>query len=116
MAVGRSGYYAWLNRKTSASQTRREQLELKIAAIYKKSRKHYGSPRIHQELKSSGECIGKNLVAKIMRNKGLRALSKRKFRQTTDSKHAFPIADNILDRNFSPEAPNRAWVGDISVP
>ena len=55
-----------------------------------------------------------NFVARLMREAGIAAKTKRKFRQTTDSNHALPVAANVLDRQFDPEEPNESWVADIT--
>ena len=78
--------------------------------------KSYGSPRMQQELVARGHDVSENTVAKLMRDHGLRAASSRKFRVTTDSRHSLPVAENVLDRQFEQEAPDRVWLADISVP
>jgi transposase InsO family protein len=75
----------------------------------------YGSPRIHQELQKLGIACCKNTVAKLMRNEGIRARSKRKFRvSTTDSKHDFPIATNRLNQQFTAQKLNQVWLTDFT--
>jgi len=104
-----------LQREPSKRQKDNERLKVEIRAVHKKSRKTYGSPRIHDDLKDSGLVVGKNRVARLMREDGIKGSMPKKFRRTTDSKHDRPIADNLLDRKFDQiDAPNRVWVGDIT--
>lgn len=112
--VSRSGFYAWKTRPEPAKRTQDAQLAIEIAGAHKRSRGIYGSPRVHQDLKARGLRVGKKRVERLMRENGLRGRSKRRFCFTTDSKHALPIAPNVLDRCFETDAPNRAWVGDVT--
>ena len=115
LRISRSGYHAWTRRPPSARQRRREALAARIRQIHQAHRGVYGSPRIHQVLKAEGVRVCENTVAKIMRELGLRAKGKRRFvPRTTDSAHGEPIAANVLDRQFTAEAPNRRWVADIT--
>ena len=90
------------------------QLKQKIEQLYQKSRKRYGSPRIHQKLLREGYAIGKKRVERLMSEMNIQAVAKRKYKATTDSTHHKPVADNLLDRNFTPEKPNTSWVADIT--
>jgi transposase InsO family protein len=112
--VSRSRYYEWSKNRKSKRAQEDEELLIKIREIYKKRKGKYGSPRIHCDLKDMGYCVGRNRVARIMRENGIVAKTKRRFRVTTDSNHNFPIADNLLERNFHIDTPDRVWVGDIS--
>ena len=87
---------------------------VKIKTIHRKSRRTYGSPRIHDELKAKGIECGENRVARLMRAHDIRAKQTRRFKATTNSKHDFPVAENLLDRQFSPERPDQAWAADIT--
>jgi transposase InsO family protein len=89
-------------------------LKQKIRKIYQKSRKTYGSPRIHQKLLQEGCLIGKKRVIRLMQEIGIQAVAKRKYKVTTDSAHAKPVAKNYLNRQFSPDKPNTSWVADIT--
>jgi putative transposase len=108
------GYYAWRNRDRSASQKRRDQLLAEIRAIHDRVRGRYGSPRMQAELVASGHSCCVNTVARIMRQAGIAAKTQCRFRHTTDSDHPFPVADNVLDRQFDPPRRNEAWVADIT--
>jgi putative transposase len=65
---------------------------------------------VHRQLRAKGRCIAKKRVERLMREEGIVARKKRRFRRTTDSNHPHPIAPNVLERNFHVELPNTAWV------
>ena len=111
--IGRSSYYTWKNRSKSMRDKENESLVFKIKLAHGKSRKTYGSPRITAELRASGLRCGKNRVARLMRENGIMAKTRRRFKITTDSKHNLPIAPNLLDQEFTADAPNKTWTGDI---
>ncbi len=112
--VSRSGYYAWLRRPESQRKIEDKVLSEVIKEIHKESRGEYGSPKIHQELRRRGIRCGRKRVARLMRKDGLKAKTIRKFKATTNSKHDLPVAANLLNRDFSPVEPNKAWVADIT--
>ncbi len=85
-----------------------------MKAIHAEVKGAYGSRRMHRELQARGHRIGLARVERLMRDNGIRARHKRRYKATTDSKHSMPVADNLLQRNFTPEAPNRVWTGDIT--
>lgn len=114
LGVSRSGYYAWRERQPSAADVRREELTEEVKGIHAEMKGRYGSPRIHAELVARGHACCVNFVAKLMQQAGVAAKTKRKFRQTTDSNHALPVAENVLDRQFEPEEPNESWCADIT--
>jgi putative transposase len=114
LQVSPSGYYSWLVRPPSFQEERREALLVLIRGVHAGAKRRYGSPRIHAALEGRGEGCSVNTVAKIMRDNDIRAKTARKFRCTTDSNHRLPVADNVLDRQFDPEAPNEKWVADIT--
>ena len=114
LGVSRSGFYAWLARKPSAAEVRREELTAEVKEIHAEVKGRYGSPRIHAELVGRGHECGVNFVTKVMQEAGIAAKTKRKFRPTTDSNHTLPVAQNILDREFNPEEPNTSWVADVT--
>jgi len=91
-----------------------QRLDAEIREIYDGSKGRYGSPKITQELRDRGRKVSKNRVAKRMRKAGLRSKIRRKYRVTTDSKHHFPLAPNLLDRNFTAQVPDTVWVSDIT--
>jgi putative transposase len=115
LEVSRSGYYAWQDRPQSGQGQRRTALAAKIRVVHADHRGVYGSPRVWKALQAAGETVSQNMVAKVMRAQGLRGKVKRKFvPRTTDSAHAQPIAPNVLDRQFTADAPDRKWAGDIT--
>jgi putative transposase len=85
-----------------------------VKQIHEDVKGRYGSPRIHAELVARGRVCCVNFVAKLMREAGIAAKTKRKFRPTTDSNHALPVAENLLDRQFDPGEPNASWCADIT--
>ena len=114
LKVSPSSYYAWLNRKPGQHELRDAELLLEIKQIFEEKRKLYGSPRIYKVLRRTNNICSRKRVARLMRENGLVARQKRKFRVTTDSSHDFPVSPNLLKRNFSVNSPNRIWVSDIS--
>jgi transposase InsO family protein len=114
LGVSRAGFYAWSTRATSTRAKADELLAVQIAAVHTKSKRRYGSPRVHRMLRKNGVRVGKKRVERLMRTKGLVARQKRRFRRTTDSNHTNPIAPNVLARDFEPEAVNQAWAGDVT--
>ncbi len=114
LQVSPGGYYTWRDRPASACRQRRQTLVVEIQAIHQQFKERYGSPRIYKELRARGLDCCVNTVAKLMRQQGIAAKTKRKFRSTTDSDHDRPVAENILDRQFEPTAVNQVWVADIT--
>ena len=122
LGVSASGYFEhWRradeNRPTRPGARKRisnEALLANINAIHAEFKQEYGWPRMWKELLIRGIRVGKERVQKLMQRHGIKARGKKKFVVTTDSKHNLPIAPNLLERNFSPEAPNRVWSSDIT--
>ena len=114
LAVSSSGYYESLKRSPSQREHDNAEIDNKIVSIYTQHRGRYGAPRIHKELEAMGDQAGKNKIARRMQRLGLRALAKRKWKATTDSKHIFPVAENLLNREFNASAPNQKWVTDVT--
>jgi len=115
LEVARSAYYAWRDQRTHRASRGDTELLVHIKAIHRHHKERYGAPRITAELRSQGFIVNHKRVARLMRENGIVGRPKRKFRgTTTDSEHAEPIAPNVLDREFSVAAPNRAVVGDIT--
>jgi putative transposase len=113
MAVSVSGYYAWKVRKPSLHQCCDVVLAANIRARFATSNQTYGAPRMHAELCEEGLSVGRHRVARLMRENGLKAHQKRRFKKTTDSCHDCPIAFNILDQNFACDGPDQKWGADI---
>ena len=114
MGVSSSGFYASQRRPTSPRAMSDAALSVQILASHEASQQTYGSPRIREDLIGLGQRVGRNRITRIMRERQLKVRTRRKFRVTTDSKHKFPIAPNVLQRDFTAAAPNEAWVTDIS--
>jgi putative transposase len=115
LEVSVSGYRAWKRGGQRRQQrlTDAQLLEL-IRAIHAQFKGAYGSPRMVDELRGRGFPASKARVERLMRAHGIRARHKRRYQATTDSKHSLPVAENLLDRNFRPEAPNRVWTADLT--
>lgn len=112
--VSPSGYYASRKRPASPRSLRNAELDARIRAAHTASKGRYGSPRVHAELRENGEKVGRKRVARLMREGGIAGRMRRRFRATTDSNHPFPIARNILARDFTAARPNEVWVTDIT--
>lgn len=114
LGVSVSGYYAWRSRPPSQHQQTDGMLLKAIQAARQAGRGLYGSPRIHAALRQEGLCCSRKRIARLMRQHGLQSRRRPKRRvRTTDSRHNRPVAPNLLQRDFSADAPNEKWVGDI---
>ena len=119
LEVSASGYFNWLRRRESghggpARRHSDEALLAHIRAIHAEVKGEYGWPRMHKELLARGIRVGKDRVRKLMQQHGIKARTKRKFVVTTDSRHSLPVAPDLVQRRFNPEAPNQLWSGDIT--
>ena len=114
LEVSPSGYYAWRSRPESGRHAANRTLSGQIQAVHTHSRGTYGRRRIHAQLGAQGTLWSRNRVARLMRQQGLQARPRRRFRITTDSRHHFPVAPNLLARDFSVSAPDQVWVSDLT--
>jgi transposase InsO family protein len=115
LEVSVSGYYAWRRRKPSPREAANAWLVEQIRRVHRASRQCYGSPRVQAALRQEGIRCNHKRVARLMRQDGLQGCQRRRKRpRTTQSKHEWPVADNLLARDFTAEAPNQKWLGDIS--
>jgi putative transposase len=114
LEVSRSGFYAWCRRSPSNHSKLDAILAEEVRALHVGSRHTYGSPRVHRSLRARGVRVGRKRVARLMKASGIFAKRRRKFKTTTDSKHANPIAPDLLRRNFQVDAPNKVWVTDVT--
>jgi len=114
MEVSRSGYYAWIKRPESSRKIQDRELVKEIRKVHKISRGTYGSPRITRALKKKGIVCGKNRVARLMHDNGITGKTKRKYKATTNSKHNYPVAENLINQNFNIDRPNQIWAADIT--
>jgi putative transposase len=114
LGVSRSGFYAWKGRPAAPRAVEDASLVIEIKAAHEAGRGNYGSPRVHHELRAKGRRVSRKRVERLMRQHGIVARKKRRFRRTTDSNHPDPIAPNVLARDFDAELPNTAWVTDVT--
>jgi putative transposase len=114
LGVSQSGSFAWRSRPASCHQREDLVLLAHIRSAFARSHGTYGSPRMTRELQDDGLSVGRRRTARLMRENGLKARQTRRFKRTTDSHHAFPVAPNLLEQNFSAERPNQKWAADIS--
>ncbi len=119
LEVSASGYFTWARQHKSKRtgppvRYSDEALLVHMRAIHAEVKQEYGWPRMHKELLARGIRVGKERVRRLMHQHGIRAKTKRKFVVTTDSKHNLPVAPDLVQRKFNPEAPNQLWSGDIT--
>jgi transposase InsO family protein len=109
LSVSPSGYYAWRNRKPSARWQACAELDAQVRQMFEQRRGREGAPRLSRRL-------GRNRrqVAQSLRRQGFRAKAARKFKATTNAKHSLPVAENLLQQNFTAQQPNQVWVSDIT--
>lgn len=114
LEVSRSGFYGWLRRHGEEISPHKAELMSQIQEVFAKFRKRYGSPRVWRELKAMGIKVSRSTVEKLMKEMGLRARARKRFRSTTDSQHNRPIAPNLLERNFNFTTIDAVWLSDIT--
>jgi putative transposase len=115
LGVSPAGYYAWRSRPESERSSANRDLVDEIKRVHRNTSGRYGSPRIHAELKAQGHGVSRGRIERLMRHHGIRAITAPTRRvRTTDSRHDFPIAPNLIGRNFTATAPNRMWLADIT--
>jgi len=114
LRVSRSAFYAWLSGSESRRMLSDRRLAVHIKAIHRESRGTYGSPRVHAVLQRQGVRVGRRRVARLMAQAGLAGLPRKRFKTTTVSDPALPVAPNLLERNFVTNGPNQVWVADIT--
>jgi transposase InsO family protein len=109
LSVSPSGYYAWRSRKPSNRAQAREALDAKVKETFAARKGRDGSPRLSRRLG-----VGRRQVAESLRRQGLRAKAAKKFKAPTNSNHSLPVAENLLQQDFTAQRPNQVWVGDIT--
>jgi putative transposase len=114
LGVSESGYFTWKDRPASRRQRRDMVLLAHVRSAFTLSNGTYGSPRMTRELQDGGLAVGRRRTARLMRENGLKARQKRRFRRTTDSHHAWPVAPTRLDQDFAATRPDEKWGTDIS--
>jgi putative transposase len=112
--VSRSGYYAWRTRPECPRARENRQLLARIRAIHARSREAYGIVKTHRALRDEGSGCGQNRVARLRQAHGIVAKRMRRFRLAYAARNSEPAAPNLLDRHFTVDQPDRAWVGDIT--
>jgi putative transposase len=114
LAVSPSGYYAWRERPESTQAQANRKLLVEIRTVHARSRGTYGSPRVYADLRLQGFRVGRNRIARLMRLERLFGRRKKKIPYTTNSQHDYPVAPNLLNRNFQATRPNEKWLADIT--
>ncbi len=117
LAVARSGFYAWRQRQQNPGPRAQENavLTAQVLTVFDRHRGFYGAPRVYQELRAAGLKVGRNRVARLMRRSELQTKTRRGFRPCRNPGNlANGVAENLLQQEFSPTAPNRCWAGDIT--
>jgi len=112
--VSASGYYAWIKRPPSRRSREEARLEVEIKAAHKRTRQTCGPERLQRDLADHGVQVGVCRIRRIRKKLGIRCKQTKKYTVTTDSRHTFPVADNLLDQQFEAAAPNSVWVSDIT--
>lgn len=114
LEITRSGYYSWLGRGPSSRRKADVELSMKISRLYQQHNQRYGSPRIHRALRQMSIRCSRKRVARLMQEAHLRAKSPQRSGNRTDSAQGLEISENLLNRHFTAERPNQAWVSDMS--
>ena len=114
MEVSRSGFYGFMKRLQRPDDAQEQRLIAKVRAIHHANDEAYGSRRMSKELRADGEDVGRYQAGTLMKKANVEVKQKKRFRVTTDSKHNYPVAPNLLDRQFDIETPNTAWGSDIT--
>lgn len=112
--VSRSGYYHWLGRPASERSLFNNKLRKAIHRVWKGSAERYGSPRIHRQLAAEGWSASRPRIARLMAQMGVASRIRHKWTGTTQSDHQWPVAPNLLDRDFWPKGLSQVWVSDIT--
>ena len=117
LGVSVSSYYDWCDRAPSPREVEDRRLAVEVRAVYRESRQSYGARRVHAELQDRGVACGRHRIGRLMREGGLVARGpKRKPPTATPQAPLTPVAENVLDRQFAPDAPDRVWTADPAPP
>lgn len=114
MQVHRSGYYSYLKTTANLSDPEETILLAEVNELHKESSKSYGTRRMAKGLQAKGHKVGRYRARSLMNKAGIVCKQRRRFRVTTNSDHCYPIAKNVLNREFTTTVPNRVWVADIT--
>jgi putative transposase len=112
--VAASGYYKWLVSPPSKRMIEEGRLEVEIKAAHKRTRETCGPERLQEDLAAHGVKVGVLRIRRIRKKLGIRCKQVKKFKATTDSRHSLPVAENLLEQQFTVEAPSETWVSDIT--
>jgi len=110
LQISRSGFFAWRKRDRQATSP----VDLAVKAAFEIHKGRAGAPCLTGDVDALGIKVSERTVGRSLSRQGLRCKHKRKFKHTTDSNHQLPIAENLLNRNFTTSKPNEVWVGDIT--
>jgi len=116
MGVSRSGFYEYLRRyiRNLERPPAQSTVESRARLIFKQSHGSYGSRRIAEQLNNEGHRVGRYKARRLMRQLGLKVKVSRRYKLTTDSRHSYPVAQNLVNRNFEVSSPNATWTADIT--
>ena len=114
LGVHRSTYYDWRDQPCKVIPPEELALRRRMKELFRASRDSLGSRTLKENLREEGFKIGRDRTRRLMKALNLKVKQKRKYKVTTDSKHQLPVAENVLNRQFSPQAPNQAWGTDIT--
>lgn len=114
LGVSPSGYYRWVRGKPSRRAQEEARLEVEITAAHRRTRETFGPQRLQHDLSEHGVKAGVCRIRRIRKKLGIRCKQKKRFKATTDSRHALPVAENLLKRGFKASAPNQIWLSDIT--
>lgn len=112
--VSPSGFYAWLKRPPSRHARDEARLEVEIRAAHRRTRETHGPERLQKDLAAHGVRVGRHRLKRMRKKLGPRCRQKRKFKATTDSAHGLPVADNLLNQDFTAAAPNEVWLSELT--
>jgi putative transposase len=114
LGLTKSAYYAWDKRPESKREKRRKNLTKRVQKEFFENHKIPGATKIAKKLSKPWNPVGRRIVASIMRENGWKSKVVKKYKATTNSKHNLPVAENVLNRDFSADAPNKKWLSDIT--
>lgn len=114
LGVSKGGYYEWRDRPQSKQKKRKEKLTAQVKRVFIESKKRYGSPKIKETLNKEGWNVSQKTITRIMRESGLRSITVKKYKATTNSKHSYPVYPNLLNQQFQVDKAGAVWVSDIT--
>ena len=114
MQVSTSAYYAWKKRPGQLISADVLHLHRRMKVLFEQSRESLGSREMMKKLREEGIQIGRYKVGKLMKRLNLKVTQRIAYKVTTKRKHSDAVADNLLNQNFNPVAPNQVWAGDVT--